>query len=580
MLRDMPEMRTGSSGGMRRAASIAALSAAVVFVAGFRGTGAAPALAQTASSGGLSGGQAATDIDVMSMVPADATMVLDLRPSEILKSPEAAKFVADLGVLERFRKQTGLDPATLRRVVLSSEATPTPPGGPAFFGGPPLVIVVSEGDQDWAALKAGLVPDPVAVSIAGASYMRSGTMPGAMAYYQKDDRVFAFGAEGFIKKLVFATVQPPRGHAFDDALDKVSPGPLRVAATSIWTSTLLAQPGGPGPQNQWIATVGPLVNGAVSHAASLDTAKGLTLDFVTIGVNDAAAAKAAKTLEAVVTLAENALEQAATAPAPSAQPGLPGPMGSGLSGMLAKSAGPVLSNAKVTREGTLVRLRSETSITMADLARDFAPAIVASRIAAARSQSVNNLKQIALAFHNYASANDRFPPAVLYGPDGKTPHSWRVAILPYLEQQSLYNEYRFDQPWDSPANKKVLEKIPAVYRANGDKTSATSSSYYAPVGPGTLFSGKEGTRFADIYDGTSNTIMIVEASHDIPWTKPEDLPVEDGKPLPKFGGIFEKGFDAAFADGSVRFFKESIQEQVLRALLSSKGGEVISSDAF
>src|SRR5205807_9229857 len=144
--------------------------------------------------------------------------------------------------------------------------------------------------------------------------------------------------------------------------------------------------------------------------------------------------------------------------------------------------------------------------------------------AARRTQATNNLKQLALAMHNYADVNQSFPPAVLYGPDGKTPYSWRVALLPYLEQAPLYELYKKDEPWDSAHNKQLLARMPPVFRDPSDAADSTYSSYYAITGPSTIFFGKEGAKFSQILDGTSNTLMFVEAKRDIPWTKPEDIP--------------------------------------------------------
>ena len=161
----------------------------------------------------------------------------------------------------------------------------------------------------------------------------------------------------------------------------------------------------------------------------------------------------------------------------------------------------------------------------------------------------NNLKQLALAMHNYHDVNKHFPPAVLIGPDGKTPHSWRVELLPFLDANDLYKQYRMDEPWDSENNKQVLEQIPACLRNPYDDPKSTNSGYYVLVGPGTIFEGKDGIKIQDITDGTSNTLMVVEAKRNIPWTKPDDISFNPEKPLPELGG-FEKGhFATALADG-------------------------------
>jgi hypothetical protein len=205
-----------------------------------------------------------------------------------------------------------------------------------------------------------------------------------------------------------------------------------------------------------------------------------------------------------------------------------------------------------------------------------APAIGAARVAAQRAQSQNNMKQLMLAMQNYADVNKHFPAAVIIGPDGKTPHSWRVALLPYLEQEPLYRQYKMDEPWDSDANKKVLEQWPAVFRHPGADPNVKNTSYFAVTGETTIFPGTKGSRFAEIPDGMSNTIALVEAQRPIPWTKPEDIPYDPAKPLPKLGGFEPNIFSAALADGSVRVIAHTIDEQLLRALFTKAGGEAVN----
>ena len=191
--------------------------------------------------------------------------------------------------------------------------------------------------------------------------------------------------------------------------------------------------------------------------------------------------------------------------------------------------------------------------------------------------------QIALAMHNFAASTDlaNFPPAAIRK-EGKPLLSWRVALLPYLDQKALYEKFHLDEPWDSPYNKTLLNQMPEVYApVINIKDEPKNSTYYQVfVGPGALFGDEDGPRLNSIKDGTANTIMVVEAAKPVPWTKPEDVPFDREKPLPKLGGVFKEGFSTAFADGSARFLSKKLSPKVLRAAITSNGGEFLGGDAF
>jgi RNA polymerase sigma factor (sigma-70 family) len=191
-------------------------------------------------------------------------------------------------------------------------------------------------------------------------------------------------------------------------------------------------------------------------------------------------------------------------------------------------------------------------------------------------RSQENLKTLALAMHNYLSVNGQFPPAAVISSDGKSLLSWRVLLLPYLDQNDLYSQFKLDEPWDSPNNKKLLDKMPEVFSFAPEKGKpAQDTVYQVFTGPHTIFPSPKASKISDITDGTSNTILITEAAESVPWSKPADLSFDPKKPLPKLGGINKKGFRAAIGDGSVRFFKQSINEAALRKLITCDGGEVI-----
>jgi hypothetical protein len=207
------------------------------------------------------------------------------------------------------------------------------------------------------------------------------------------------------------------------------------------------------------------------------------------------------------------------------------------------------------------------------------PAVQKVREAANRTVCSNNLKQLALAMHNYQRVHGRLPPAASQSKDGKPLLSWRVLLLPYLEHESLYKQFKLDEPWDSPHNQRLLAQMPSVFNDPSAPTLEQSTTYYQVfVGKGTAFESPQGHRLQDFPDGTSNTLLIVEAATAVPWTKPVDLSYAPDQPLPKLGGQHLGGFNAALADGSVRLIPQQTKDQVLRALITRNGGEKLPPD--
>ncbi len=194
-----------------------------------------------------------------------------------------------------------------------------------------------------------------------------------------------------------------------------------------------------------------------------------------------------------------------------------------------------------------------------------------------RAQAANNLRQIALAMHNFQAVYNSLPPAAIYDRNGKPLLSWRVQLLPFLEQDRLYKEFHLDEPWDSPNNKKLLDRMPRVF-ASPSQGKSHFTAYQVFVGKGTVFEGKKGISLVNIPDGTSNTILAVETLPAVPWTKPEDIPFDVDRPLPKLGGFHEGGFWATMCDGSARFIKSTVPEKTLKIAIGRNDGQVLPKD--
>lgn len=208
------------------------------------------------------------------------------------------------------------------------------------------------------------------------------------------------------------------------------------------------------------------------------------------------------------------------------------------------------------------------------------PAVQAAREAARRMSCSNNMKQIALAMHNYYDVHGSLPPAYLADKDGKPMHSWRVLILPYMQEQNLYDQYNFDEPWDSPNNLRVAEMMPRVYQCPSDPVMGTTTDYMVIVGKETPFDGAKPSKFDEISDGTSNTIMVIEVKgSNVKWTEPKDIDYATSSftvfkgPKGDIGSNHGSGVGAAMCDGSVRFLSRDTPPGTVRSFATKAGEE-------
>jgi len=196
--------------------------------------------------------------------------------------------------------------------------------------------------------------------------------------------------------------------------------------------------------------------------------------------------------------------------------------------------------------------------------------------AARRTQCVNNLKQIALAMHNYVSVYGCFPPAATYDADGKPLLSWRVLVLPYLEQETLYSQFHLDEAWDSPHNKPLADQMPSMFTCPSKPLAKGLTTYEVIIDSHSMFTGKRsGVPLKSVTDGSPNTLLVVESKNPVFWSKPDDLPLLYKDPMLGIGSAHASGSNAAMADGSVRFIQNSISPGVLRALVTRDGKEPV-----
>ncbi len=236
-----------------------------------------------------------------------------------------------------------------------------------------------------------------------------------------------------------------------------------------------------------------------------------------------------------------------------------------------------LKNAVTDLQGTTVSVTTRVAVDLKSTTIALVDSVQQVRDASNKMSSRNNLHQIGIAIHDYEDDHKRFPPQAITDNRDKPLLSWRVAILPYLEQDKLYKDFHLDEPWDSPHNKKLLAKMPSTYKHPAAKTKEPGLTHYqAFAAKGTAF--EPGTRigFHSFLDGSANSLMVIEAAEPVPWTKPEDLPYDAKKPLPKLGGVFKNGtFNALFGDGHVRTIGRKCDEQTLRYIITIRDGNPV-----
>jgi hypothetical protein len=489
-------------------------------------------------------------------VPGKAAAMVSLRPADLWEHELSKGVRGKLGkdvafMVESIVKQAGLAPAQMERVTLVMPAL-----GPG--AGEPVTFVAANKAFDRKKLLETLVPGGEEKTHAGHKYVANERR----AVVILDDKHYVQGMVGDVQSVLDAG-KVKADAALMPALKLASAKHAIVVALNPEQLEKLADelPADAEPFKPLIkAKLGTV---AIDVGASAKASLRVTFP----GAGEAKAG--AKAVEIARKMGLGLIDQFANQAGPAVE--------WAELVKIARQFGKELERAKVAQTGDAVSAAVELKLEGKTLGPVLGESLAKVRLAARRMQSQNNLKQIGLAMHNYLDTNNHFPPQAVYDKDGKALLSWRVLLLPYLEQDALYREFRLDEAWDSPHNKKLLAKMPRVFQLPEAKTKHDHGTFYQVFhGKGAAFEGKTGNTIASITDGTSNTILAVEAANDVPWTKPDDVPFDPAKAVPQMARHWDKGFNALFGDGSVRFISDSINKDTLKALITRAGGEVIN----
>ncbi|MGV3485807.1 MAG: DUF1559 domain-containing protein [Planctomycetaceae bacterium] len=506
------------------------------------------------------------------LVPDDAIAVVTASPAELLQSPALELFPIEVFRVQA-KEQFGIDPVDLSlvKVVIGF-----PAHGEPQFG----VILQSTRDINLEKLLPAVDADPQAIDVDGhAAHVLTGGPPGAILHAMGARQLYV-GMRDYLDPIIKAkngtgplptllkTMPMKPGINAALAIEPIRPLINAIAAQQAGSLAPALQPLGQLPS----------LTDAVQLNLGFEAESGqVELTFVGIDTN------AAKRIESILKESLNAARELAVAEVQrsmeSTQPS--DEMRAATLAYAERIGAYVIQMLTPQRTDDRVTLSVESKLGVAGsgiLVGLLLPAVQAARVAAQRTTTANHFKQVLLAFHNYHDVHRQLPPPAITDASGKPLLSWRVAILPFVEEQALYEQFHLDEPWNSEHNLPLSKRLPAVYAAQGVKLEPGETVVHAVVGETIGLRPKDRTRFHDFLDGTSNSILVVQTKPDsaVPWSKPEDVTIDLANPLAKLIPSGKNGFYVGMADGSVRFVADNIDAQQFKAMLTRGGGERIA----
>lgn len=517
----------------------------------------------------------------LAYLPETTELLVYARPADLLKSGMAAPLVASPPYMqnaEQMKAELGFDMsevdsvtvgvanmiASLLPVMMGGANAQQDPSAMAakLFGGENAVVVIrTASDQDISArmTQKGATAKEIGGSTAYVVPSPDGKAP-AMAFFAADARTIVIASEQGIEAAIGRSSSATRTEF--DFVSRSSHIVLAFASPALaGMSGSIPQlpPGSPPPV---VSLVDALRGNIAGASISISAGSDLNLD---ISVNQAeASSDAPGALSSTTEMAKQMAPLAMGQAPPPLQPSLQQIVG----GLKSSDNGTVLTLSTVIPFSLFTTIMENPELF---------PPIAAGRMAAERTNQQNNVRQLALAMHNFHDTYRHFPANDGAGEDeAAVGLSWRVHLLPYLEQNALYEQFHMDEPWDSDHNKALIEQMPDVFKVPGVEEPGMTSIHVF-TGDKCPFPSGKGRSMREITDGTSNTVMMVVAGPETaaPWTKPGGLELNESDPLSVLGTLGQS-FAAVLMDGSVRNIATTIDPVVFSLLLQHNDGKPVS----
>jgi hypothetical protein len=499
-------------------------------------------------------------------IPDDAIVAAFLSPSRMMSSPEWALMPIEV-MQAAGLEYVGIDPMDIEDVKVVA-------GMPGPAGPQAGAVIRFSRDYKISDLKPTILREFEQKDFQGVSVYESRQQP-VVRLHQADTRTIVVSTGGYLKPMLDATesgtgqlpalarkISRRNGVTMIAALDQIRP-----MITGLLQQNVNQLP----PQLRDLANLGELTDALLVNM-TYGPMSG-TLSVSLLGRDEASAVKLEQTLNNAI---DTGRMMVTAEMMKNIQGG--GAVNDATGQYIDRVGGQLADMIRPERNGNVVRVKLESGVgTVGVMVGLLLPAVQAAREAARRMTASNQLKQIGLAFHNYHAAYKKLPDRAIRDENGNPLLSWRVAILPFIEQLALYEQFHLDEPWDSPHNIKLLDQMPTTFVDPSVVVAPGYTVFQVSQGEGLMFEDTGERKFRDVLDGLSNTIMAVESSREaaVPWTKPADLEFDLSNLLAKTGDAHQGGFHVLMADGAVVFLTNSIDQELLKRLLTRAGKEAI-----